>query len=261
MQQGTVALCLPSKFLNNAPKISESEHVNPTAELTNDHPAGSAVGLRIGVIGTGQRAYIADHVAVSQTGARLTAAADITQAGRDRARAMFGSELAVFDSHTSLIEAEVVDAAIVTTPDWTHAEIAIDLLRAGIAVYLEKPLAVTIEEADAVLAVAHSTGTPLYVGHNFRHAAVVRLMGEIIQRGEIGEVKAVWVRHFVGNGGDYYFKGLARGSKQGELASVAEGQPRPRRNPLARRRVHASGSRHGHACGLWRHRRSPRSRR
>jgi len=34
----------------------------------------------------------------------------------------------------------------------------------------------------------------------------VRLMREIISRGEIGEVKAVWCRHFVGNGGDYYFK-------------------------------------------------------
>jgi predicted dehydrogenase len=39
-----------------------------------------------------------------------------------------------------------------------------------------------------------------------RHMAVIRLMHEIIRRGEIGEVKAVWCRHFVGNGGDYYFK-------------------------------------------------------
>src|SRR5205823_2139231 len=95
---------------------------------------------------------------------------------------------------------------IVTSPDWTHAGIAVDLLRAGVAVYLEKPLATTLPDADAVLAAAQETGTPLYIGHNFRHAAVVRALRDVVARGEIGEVKAVWCRHFVGNGGDYYFK-------------------------------------------------------
>ncbi|MET3637956.1 MULTISPECIES: Gfo/Idh/MocA family protein [Curtobacterium] len=170
--------------------------------------------LRVGVVGIGQRAAIADHVAAAGldadgVDARVTAAADTTPAGRDRAAAHW-PEAEVVADHRALIGTDgapnLVDAAIVTTPDWTHAEIATDLLRAGIAVYLEKPLAITVEDADAVLDTAAETGTPLYVGHNFRHAAVVRLMREVIARGEIGEVKAVWVRHFVGNGGDYYFK-------------------------------------------------------
>ncbi|MGK9147801.1 Gfo/Idh/MocA family oxidoreductase [Plantibacter flavus] len=164
------------------------------------------MGLRVAVIGTGQRAQIAEHVASSPTPASVVAAVDTTQAGHARARGLFGTDIDVLDSHTALIARGGVDAAIVTTPDWTHAEIAVDLLRAGIAVYLEKPLAITLEDADAVLQAAYETRTPLSIGHNFRHAAVVRLMHEIIARGEIGEVKAVWVRHFVGNGGDYYFK-------------------------------------------------------
>lgn len=164
--------------------------------------------LRVAVVGMGQRSAIAQHVAEAVAAnpdleARVTAVADVTADGRARGHAEYPDALVV-ESHRDLVGA--VDAAIVTTPDWTHAEIAIDLLRAGIAVYLEKPLAITVEDADAVLNVAAETGTPLYVGHNFRHAAVVRLMREVIERGEIGEVKAVWVRHFVGNGGDYYFK-------------------------------------------------------
>ena len=165
-----------------------------------------STALRVAVIGVGQRAYIAEHIAGSGVDAVLTAAVDTTAEGRDRALAQFGPGIAVYSDHLELIAAGGTDAAIVTTPDFTHAAIAIDLLRAGIAVYLEKPIATTVEDADAVLTVAAETGTPLYVGHNFRHAAVVRLMSEIIGRGEIGEVKAVWVRHFVGNGGDYYFK-------------------------------------------------------
>ncbi|ROP63389.1 putative dehydrogenase [Curtobacterium sp. PhB130] len=164
--------------------------------------------LRVAVIGMGQRSAIARHVAEAVAShpdlrASVTAVADVTADGRERGHAEYPDALVV-EHHRDLVGA--VDAAIVTTPDWTHAEIAIDLLRAGIAVYLEKPLAITVEDADAVLNTAAETGTPLYVGHNFRHAAVVRLMREIVERGEIGEVKAVWCRHFVGNGGDYYFK-------------------------------------------------------
>jgi len=162
--------------------------------------------IRVAVIGVGQRAEIAEHVAASGVGARIVAAVDTTQAGRARAVEMFGPAIPVYTDHRELVAAGGTDAAIVTTPDFTHAAIAIDLLRAGIAVYLEKPIATTVEDADAVLAAAYETKTPLYVAHNFRHAAVVRLMSEIIRRGEIGEVKSIWVRHFVGNGGDYYFK-------------------------------------------------------
>ncbi|MCL2594162.1 MAG: Gfo/Idh/MocA family oxidoreductase, partial [Promicromonosporaceae bacterium] len=56
------------------------------------------------------------------------------------------------------------------------------------------------------LTAAAETNTPLYIGHNMRHSDVAQAMRAIIERGEIGEIKAVWVRHFVGNGGDYYFK-------------------------------------------------------
>ncbi|MHA6695500.1 Gfo/Idh/MocA family protein [Homoserinimonas sp. A520] len=166
----------------------------------------AALPLRLAIIGAGERAEIAGHAAFDTDAARIVAVADNSALSRGRVAERFGPGIALYESHTELIAAGGVDGAFVTTPDSTHARIAIDLLRAGIAVYLEKPLALTVAECDEVLATAADTGTVLYVGHNFRHAGVVRLMRSIIERGEIGEVKAVWVRHFVGNGGDYYFK-------------------------------------------------------
>jgi predicted dehydrogenase len=165
----------------------------------------TAPGLQVAVIGTGARSVIGLHVPDARPGSRISAVADTTPEGRARGAAVFPGATVHPDHHT-LIAQGGVDAAIVTTPDHTHAAIAVDLLRAGIAVYLEKPLATDLADADRVLLAAAETGTPLYVGHNFRHAAVVRTMRGIIERGEIGEVKAVWVRHFVGHGGDYYFK-------------------------------------------------------
>jgi predicted dehydrogenase len=160
---------------------------------------------RVAVIGVGARSAIAHHVSDALPGARVVATVDPTPEGRSRSATMFPG-IPTFANLGALFEALVVDAAIVTTPDHTHADLATALLSRGVAVYLEKPLATSVEDADRVLTAAADTGTPLYVGHNFRHAGVVRRMKEIIDRGDIGEVKTVWVRHFVGNGGDYYFK-------------------------------------------------------
>jgi predicted dehydrogenase len=159
----------------------------------------------VAVIGVGARSVIAHHVPDAFEGAQVVAAVDPSAQGRSRASSLLPG-VPVFDSVADLLAVDLIDAAIVTSPDDTHADIAVELLRSGVAVYLEKPLATTLVDADRVLAAAAEAGGVLYVGHNFRHAGVVRRMKEIIDRGEIGEVKTIWVRHFVGNGGDYYFK-------------------------------------------------------
>lgn len=173
--------------------------------MSRTESAASSDGIRVAVVGYGARSPIAEHVPHARPGARVSAVVDTTETGRRRGQAAH-PDAAVHASVDELIAAGTADAALVLTPDDTHEEIAVALLRAGIAVYLEKPLAITVDGADRVLTTAAETGTPLYVGHNFRHSGVVRTMRGVIERGEIGEVRAVWVRHFVGNGGDYYFK-------------------------------------------------------
>ena len=178
--------------------------------------------LRVAVIGFGARAQIAEHVEDARPGSRIVAIVDTDKAGQGRASLAYPSA-AIHSALDALIGAHSagdarIDAAIVTTPDHTHEAIAVALLEAGIPVYLEKPLAITLEGADHVLTTAAETGVALYVGHNFRHSGVVRTMRAIIESGEIGEVKTIWVRHFVGNGGDYYFKDWhADRSKTGTL--------------------------------------------
>jgi predicted dehydrogenase len=204
-------------------------HKDVDAPLVTDNDAASAplptdrdTALRVAVVGFGARAQIAEHVAVARPDASIVAIADSDEAGRGRASLAY-PHATIHPTLDALLEGHrsgeaPLDAAIVTTPDHTHEAIAVALLEAGVAVYLEKPLAISLDGADRVLTTAAETGTPLYVGHNFRHSGVVRTMRSIIERGEIGEVKAVWVRHFVGNGGDYYFKDWhADRSKTGTL--------------------------------------------
>ncbi|MFD6699659.1 MULTISPECIES: Gfo/Idh/MocA family protein [unclassified Microbacterium] len=161
-------------------------------------------GFRAAVIGVGARASVARHV--EATGGRVVAAVDPAPQTHARAARLFG-DIPVFASVAQLLASDIaLDGAFVTTPDFTHADISVELLEGGVPVYLEKPLAISIEDADRILETAYRTGSKLYVGHNMRHMRVVRMMKDVIDRGEIGEVKAIWCRHFVGHGGDYYFK-------------------------------------------------------
>lgn len=161
--------------------------------------------LRIGVVGIGARSPLAALADSSPVPARLVAAADTAPDAAARAERLLPQGVEVARDHRRLLD-RGLDGVVLTTPDDTHEELAIDFLQAGIPVYLEKPLAITLEGADRVLAAARRTGTRLYVGHNMRHMAVVRLLKEVVDRGEIGEVKTIWCRHFVGHGGDYYFR-------------------------------------------------------
>ena len=161
--------------------------------------------LRIAVIGLGARGYLADLVHRPGHGARVVACVDPRPAALADTGARFGGDVQTYTDHRHL-DATQVDAALILSPDDTHEPIAIHLLRAGIATFVEKPLAITTIGADRVLTAARDTGTRLYVGHNLRHAPFVTAMRDVIASGAIGRVTSIWCRHFVGHGGDFYFK-------------------------------------------------------
>jgi len=160
--------------------------------------------LRIGVIGWGLRGGLAILAHQPSDGVEVVALADISE----KAQAAFLQRIpgaVVTSDYRDLLEMNL-DAVFVLSPDWLHEEHASVLLGAEIAVYLEKPMAITTEGCDRILRAAICSGTKLFVGHNMRHFGVVRKMKEWIDEGRIGEVKAAWCRHFVSYGGDAYFR-------------------------------------------------------
>jgi predicted dehydrogenase len=161
--------------------------------------------LRVAIVGLGARGYLADLVHRPGSGARVVACVDPRPGALDDLTMRFGPEVQAYTSHRDLKTADL-DAAFVLSPDDTHEPIAIDLLRAGVPTFVEKPLAITTEGADRVLAAAREGNTRVFVGHNLRHAPFVLAMRDVIASGTIGRVMSIWCRHFVGHGGDYYFK-------------------------------------------------------
>ncbi|HIT76379.1 MAG TPA: Gfo/Idh/MocA family oxidoreductase [Candidatus Avipropionibacterium avicola] len=159
--------------------------------------------FKVGFIGFGARAGLWRHAHDPEAGTAVTAVCDISERGRaDAAKAL--PDALVTDDVDQVLDA--VDCVFIVTSDDQHAGPAVRALEAGVPVFCEKPMAITIADCDAMLTAAHQNRTRLYIGHNMRHMPVVRQMRDLIADGAIGEVQAVWCRHFVGHGGDYYFK-------------------------------------------------------
>lgn len=181
------------------PLAPASAHTSPPDRLLGKRR------LRMGVVGVGARAPLALHALDCPHGVDLVAALDPHPQAASRVQERLRRPVPILSTLEEFLGFGL-DLAFVTSPDHTHEQIAPALLRAGVAVYLEKPLAITVPGALAILQAARESGTALYVGHNMRHMAVVRTLRRLIQEGRVGEVKAIWCRHFVGHGGDFYFK-------------------------------------------------------
>lgn len=95
------------------------------------------------------------------------------------------------DYRVMLEKRQDIDAVMIATPDHMHAPIALAALRAGKHVYVEKPMAHTIEEARVMTDVARETGLVTQMGNNGHAGEGLRLTREWIQAGAIGVVREV----------------------------------------------------------------------
>lgn len=161
--------------------------------------------VRMGVIGAGLRSGIAKHWHHPEGDSVVVAAADINPENLEKFRERVHQDCDVMTDYKELLKRDDIDAVAITTPDYLHEEHAIAALKAGKHVYCEKPLAISDEGCDRIIETAEKTGKHLMVGFNMRYMNMFRTMKGIVDSGVIGDVKAVWVRHFVGHGGFFYY--------------------------------------------------------
>src|SRR5919204_1310148 len=122
--------------------------------------------LRVGVIGCGMVAQ-AEHLQnLLQLSDRFEIAslADPSATVRDAMAARY-SVASVHDDHLRLLDAGGVEAILVSSPAATHAQIAVDALDAGLHVFVEKPLCITLADADRVIDARDRAGKVVQVGY------------------------------------------------------------------------------------------------
>ncbi|MDO8187347.1 Gfo/Idh/MocA family oxidoreductase [Conexibacter sp. JD483] len=143
---------------------------------------------RIGLIGLGFAAWdlkLPSYAAID--GIELVAVADPSPAARERAQRELGipAERCFADPY-ELLRSGLVDAVDVSTPHHTHADLLVAAAEAGVAAACDKPLAMSLEEADRIVAASERSGTPIGVFRNFAHFPSHAKMRELVEQGAIG---------------------------------------------------------------------------
>ena len=156
--------------------------------------ASESPEIRIGLIGVGVGARQLLPALTQHPHIRLAAAADVRQAALDQVHAEFGVE--TFTSAEAMCDSDAVDAVWVASPNHLHAEHAILAAEHDKHVIVSKPMAVTLEEADAMAAAAERHGVVLLAGHTQSMAPTIRGMAQIVRRGELGRLGMLHTWHF-----------------------------------------------------------------
>jgi predicted dehydrogenase len=148
--------------------------------------------VRLGVVGCGSVARRRHLPALrSLRELEVVALADTDEARCERLADDFGVARRC-RSVDELLESPDVEAVAVLTPASAHADVALTALQAGKSVFVEKPLALSLGECDALVEAAEqSSSATVMVGYNLRWHSLVRRARAMLQDGAIGRVTAV----------------------------------------------------------------------
>jgi myo-inositol 2-dehydrogenase/D-chiro-inositol 1-dehydrogenase len=146
--------------------------------------ADETVGVAL--VGAGRMgAFHAETLARRLPGARLAAVADAAPGAAERLAGALGADRAYTDA-AQLWDDPAVDAVVIAAPARSHADLVVAAAAAGRHVFCEKPMAVTLPDADRAVDAARSAGVVLQVGFNRRFAADWRAARALLDAGTLG---------------------------------------------------------------------------
>lgn len=102
----------------------------------------------------------------------------------------------VSDFRELLDKQDSYDAVVISVPNYLHREVAIPFLEMNKHVFLEKPVAPTLEDCDAILSAAKNSNVILQIGLVYRYSNLYRRMKQELSRGRLGDVSLMWCKEF-----------------------------------------------------------------
>jgi phthalate 4,5-cis-dihydrodiol dehydrogenase len=147
-------------------------------------PGAAPIGL--GIAGLGMAGAVMVHAAANHPDFVLKAAADPHREPREKF--VLDHNARAYEDMRMLVRDPAVQVVYIATPHQFHAPHAILAAEHGKHVILEKPMALTLDDCDAIIAAVERHKVHLIVGHTHAFDPAVRLMREIIVRGELGRL-------------------------------------------------------------------------
>ncbi|KJL48796.1 putative oxidoreductase YcjS [Microbacterium hydrocarbonoxydans] len=161
--------------------------------------------LRIGIIGTGgiANAHVQGYLAFPEH-CEIVALADVAPGRAAQKAEEFGISAAGYDDPAQMIAEADLDLVSIATPPSTHAQLTIAALDAGIHVLVEKPMAPSLEECEAMLAAQERSGKLLSVVAQNRFRDDLATLKEVVDSGLLGSISHVRVDSAWWRGLPYY---------------------------------------------------------
>jgi len=160
--------------------------------------------VRIGWVGVGSRGYyLMDRLYTgSASMVEVTAVCD-TYAGnlaraKDRVQTMGKNSPKTYEDYLQLLQDPNVDAVVISTPEHLHYPMFMAAIKANKDIYVEKPLAHTIEQGEEMVKAAEKYGKVIQVGTQNRSNSLYQQAKEMVEQGMIGDVhyvRAFWYRN------------------------------------------------------------------
>ena len=148
--------------------------------------------VRVAVIGAGFMGERHARIFAGLPDVELLAVCDVREAAARELGARTGAQ--AYTDYRALLRRDDLDAVSVCTPDALHRNPCELALRGGRHVLVEKPIATTVADAEAIVAAASSAGVVLLVGHCLRFDARYDQARQAIERGELGAVQTIYTR-------------------------------------------------------------------
>jgi len=154
--------------------------------------------IRLGLVGAGGHGRsLASKVAFAWwyggLYGEIVALCDVDSSHAREVKATCCPHAEIYEDHRRLLERDDVEGVIIATPDHWHAQVAIDAMHAGKAVYCEKPVSLTIAEGQALVRTAQRTGAVFLGGTMQRTDRRFRTACELVRNGRLGRLHQVTV--------------------------------------------------------------------
>ena len=164
-------------------------------------PTGTADRIRLGMVGGGQGAFIgAVHRIAARIDDQFTLVAGALSSEPARAAAS-AAEIGIaadrsYGTYAEMARAEAaradgIEAVSIVTPNHMHAPVARAFLEAGILVICDKPMTLTVAEAEELVDLVAKTGKVFVLTHNYTGYPMIRQARAMVAAGELGEIRLV----------------------------------------------------------------------
>lgn len=161
--------------------------------------------VNVAIIGASARTIaFCKFLADNPDNAKLVAIADLNTEKATTLNTMFKLNACVVNDYNSIISQKNIDAIIISTPDYAHVEPAVAALNAHKHVYLEKPIATTLQDCDTIIDAAKNSPTNCYLGFNMRHSPVHEKIYRLIHDGMLGKVTTIEANEWYYGGRTYF---------------------------------------------------------